>query len=750
MKSKMVLRAGTAIVFSALSLPALAQSTRVTSGTTTGQGNSGGTSDLTDNRSDSSDIVVTAQRRSERLIAVPQSLTAVTGDDLAKLNAVQLRDYANTIPGLNIVSTGAGQTQLVVRGVTSGNSDVAATVGVYVDDVPYGGSTVFSSNVSLGLDGALFDLDRIELLRGPQGTLYGASSMGGLLKYVTRAPNLREFEGGTQDSVSFTRHGGVNYNVSAAASAPLVTDRIAVRASSYYSQIGGYIDNVQSGRSETEVGRARIYGGRLDVLFQPTDDLTIRIAGFAQNLHRDGSAQVDYTLSGQPVSGDLNQRRLLREPFDQRFRMVSGTIAYDFGAFNVTSISSYQNNHVRATVDASPLYVPLLGSVGLGVSAAAVQNGVSTDKFTQEVRLASSGERTVEWILGGFYTHESSLAPTNLIGYNADGTVYPVNLLTANLSSTYEEIAAFGDVTVHLTPKFDVTGGIRYARNNQSYTQNATGLLAPSAPTLTSKEDVFTYLANARYRFSQHATAYARFATGYRPGGPNLTTFDPVTGARLGSPTFQADTLESYELGFRGETGDRTFGIDASAYHIDWNNIIVSGIRNGLNTYVNAPGAMVDGAELTLTARPSRSVTASGAFAYANARLSAAAPDLGARKGERLPNVPEFTAAINADFQASGPGLRPTFGGTLRFVSDRKSGFDANAQIPQYDLGDYVTADLRAGASLGPIVAQVFVRNLFDERGALSAYTVLSSLGGPARVAVLQPRTIGIGLTGRF
>jgi outer membrane receptor protein involved in Fe transport len=229
-----------------------------------------------------------------------------------------------------------------------------------------------------------------------------------------------------------------------------------------------------------------------------------------------------------------------------------------------------------------------------------------------------------------------------------------------------------------------------------------------------------------------------------------LTTFDPITGARLGSPTFEADTLQSYELGFRGETRARTFSVDASAYHIDWNDIVVSGIRNGLNTYVNAPGAKVDGGELTLTARPIPTFTVSGAFAFQHARLTAAAPDLGARKGERLPNVPRFTAAINADYRVSDASLRPTFGGTLRFVSDRKAGFDANAQIPQYDLGDYVAADVRAGASFGPVEAQVFVRNLFDVRGALSAYTVLSSLGGPARVAVLQPRTIGVGLTGRF
>lgn len=693
-------------------------------------------------------IVVTATRRAERLIDVPQSITAITADELARLNATQLRDYANTIPALTINSNGgAGQNQITLRGVTSG-ADVASTVGIYVDDIPYGGSTVFALNSGLALDAGLFDLDRVEVLRGPQGTLYGASSMGGLLKYVTRQPNLGEFGGTAQAGISFTEHGRVSYNVAAAVSAPLATDKIAVRASGYYSRDGGYVDNVALG--EKDVGRARIYGGRIDLLLQPTEALSVRLSGFAQNIHRDGTAQVDYTLGGDTVTGDLQQRRVLREPFNQRFRVVSGTINYDFGGATLTSITSYQTNDVAFRLDSSPLYVPLLTSIGLPIASAAVDSGIATKKFTQEVRLASSGDTWIDWIIGGFYTDERSIAPTNLVAYNADGSPFPVNLLTANLPSAYKELAGFGNVTVHLSDKFDVTGGLRYAHNRQSYTQNATGILAPSLPTLRAREGVVTYLANARYRFSSRATAYARFATGYRPGGPNVVTFDPLSGAPMGPASFNADTLTSYEVGFRGETSDRSFGVDAAAYHIDWDDMLISGIRNGLNSYINTGGAEIDGAELTLTARPSRSFTVSGAFAYQNARLAADSLDLGGRKGDPLPNVPKFTAAINADYHGDGAALNPTFGGTLRFVSDRNAGFDGNPDLPQYRVGDYATVDLRAGAVFGPVNAQLFVRNLFDDRGAISAYTGLAALGGPARVAILQPRTIGLGLSSRF
>lgn len=733
------LRNGTAILLMIAPVPAFAQSAGATA-QETGAG--------VDDADVSTDIVVTAERREQRLIDVPQSISAVTSDDLARLNATQLRDYANTIPALTISSSGgAGQNQLTIRGVTSG-SDVSSTVGVYVDDVPYGGSTVFSLSSSLALDAGLFDLDRIEVLRGPQGTLYGASSMGGLLKYVTRQPRLGAFEAVGQGGVSFTRHGGTNYNVAAALNAPIVEDKLAVRASGFFSHDGGYVDNVTL--DEEHVGRADIYGGRLDLLFKPTDALSVSLSAFAQNIRRDGTSQVDLTLSGEPVDGDLDQRRVLREPFSQNFRVVSGTIGYEFGSATLTSITSYQTNDVSFRTDGSPLYVPLFNSIGLPIASLAVDGGVSTDKFTQEVRIASSGGGVVEWILGGFYTNEDSVAPTSLVAYNADGSLFPVDIATVDLPSTYEEIAGFGNVTIHLSDRFDVTGGIRYAHNRQTYAQEGTGILAANVPTVRSKEGVTTYLANARYRFSDHATLYARFATGYRPGGPNVVTFDPVSGDPLGPATFNSDSLYSYELGFKGETADRTFGIDIAGYHLDWKDMLISGVRNGLNTFVNSNGAKIDGAELTLTARPSRSLTFSGAFAYQDARLAEASPDLGGRKGERLPNVPDFSAALNADYRSLSAGLAPTVGATLRFMSDRTAAFDGNPNLPQYDLGDYVTVDLRAGATFGPVSAQLFVRNLFDDRGAISAYTPLAVLGGPARVSVVQPRTIGLSATTRF
>jgi outer membrane receptor protein involved in Fe transport len=224
---------------------------------------------------------------------------------------------------------------------------------------------------------------------------------------------------------------------------------------------------------------------------------------------------------------------------------------------------------------------------------------------------------------------------------------------------------------------------------------------------------------------------------------------DPVTGLPLADKTFRADSLKSYEAGFRTETSDRAISLDVAAYHIDWNDIQVSTAAGGVAVIANAGRAKVDGGELTLIGRPTAAITATGSFAYQHARLSEDSPELGATAGERLPNVPKFTAALGFDWRG-GSALRPTVGATLRHVGARDASFDANPGFPQYHLPAYTAVDVRAGVSLGQFDLTAYVRNVFDVRGQLSAQTVLSTAGGPAQVSMLQPRTIGLTASKHF
>lgn len=686
------------------------------------------------------EIIVTAQKREERLIDVPMSMSVLTADDLARLGATRFRDFANTVPGMSFVDFGAGMSQITLRGVTNGSFDINSTVGLYIDEVPYGSSSPFTGAARHTLDVGLFDIDRIEVLLGPQGTLYGASTMGGLIKYVTGAPDPTRSGVDVRLGTSGTRDGDISYNGSVTVNSPFAGGKAALRATGYYSRDGGYIDN--AGLGEEDVNSSDIYGGRADLLIAPSEALNIRFSAFAQDISRDGDGTTDYTFAGEPVDGELDQIRVFAEPFDSRFRLISGTVTYDLGSAVLTSISSYQTIRTKYDWDFSSTFVPLMQAFfGRTYSAVGNRQGPSTDKFTQEVRLAADGNERFKWAFGGYYTDETTDFVIDFVPIDAAGQPAPNDLASAFLPSSYEEYAAFGHLTWHLTEQFNVTGGIRYARNRQSNTQIASGLLVGSRPTGRSSEDVFTYLANARYHFNEHATFYVRYATGYRPGGPNFAATDPSTGDPIGQPAFDADTLNSYEVGLKAETANRKFGIQASGYYIDWNDMQINVIRGGFGAIANAPGgATIRGAELALAARPADGFTLKGTFAYQDAELSEADADLGGAEGERLPGVPRFTAGLSADYVFASPSL-PTIGATFRYVSDRWASFDGSVGSLQYYLPEYETVDLRAGLTLGEVTMQLYLRNLLDERGQLSAVT---SLATTARVAVTQPRTIGV------
>ncbi|VXB62673.1 TonB-dependent receptor [Brevundimonas sp. G8] len=692
------------------------------------------------------DIIVTAQKREERASETPLSLSVLTGEALQAAGATQLADFAATVPSLSFTSNGVGQGQVNLRGVTTG-LNVGSTVGIYVDEVPYGSSTSFAGAAQLALDVGLFDLDRVEVLRGPQGTLYGASTMGGLLKYVTKAPDPTRFGGGLRAGVSTTAHGGIGYDLAAAVNAPFAGDTAAVRLNGFYTEDGGFVDNRLSGVED--VNQSKVYGGRGDLLFNPTDALSIRLTGFAQEIERDGSGSVDFIgATGRPVDSEYDQRRF-DEPFAQSFRLASAVIDYDFGPVQLTSITSYQTSDVDYVTDVSALYVPLLGGFGLALGSTPLVKAVNTDKFTQEARLAGS-VGAFDWIVGGFYTREKSFQLQTLPATDPTGAPFPLNLLTAELPSLYEETAAFGTLTWHVTDRLDLSGGLRYATNDQTYEQNASGLLGGPAPKRSSNENVTTYLANARYRLTDRSIGYLRYATGYRPGGPNMVLNDPVTGNPLAPPTFDSDSLESYEAGYKASTADGRFSVDAGVYYIDWQDLQIVALRNGVGVVANASSAAIKGAELTVTARPTSALSLVAAASFLDAELDADSPDLGGLKGDTLPDSPNVTVALSADYGFSLGGYDADVGATVRYVDDRVSSFDLSAGTPQHALPDYTTVDLRAGIDLNGVRAQVYVRNLFDEFGELSATTSFSVAGGPIQITPLRPRTVGLTLTKRF
>lgn len=687
------------------------------------------------------EIVVTAEKVKERLINVPISMSVLSASDLDRMGATQFTDFATAIPGLDFSTAGSGFTQISMRGVTTGY-DVSSTVGIYLDDVPIGSSSTFALGNLFAFDPALFDMSSIEVLRGPQGTLYGASAMGGLIRYVTTPPELVNFAGNAQVGASEIAGGGTGYHVSSAVNLPLIPAKMAARLSAYENHDGGYIDNVALDRRNVDAGDT--YGGRADVLWQPIQRLSVQLSGFLQDTSRGGEATADYNADGDMPYGSLGQYRPFPggEPFTEHFRLVSGKLTYDFGSAVLTAISGYQVLTEANIWDVSSGFAPLCAVLEpFSCSSLAAQSNIGMHKFTQEVRLASRHNRTLDWLLGVFYAHETASQYEYFLLRGPADQSEPNNLFTYYLPSRYEEGAAFGDVTWHLFRRLDLTGGIRFARDSQTFTQGGSGLFGTSKPTTSSSEDVRNYLGTLRYHFTPNRTAYFRYSTGYRPGGPNYVTLNPVTGRPNGPATSQPDSLREYEVGTKVETNDRRLAADFSAYTIGWSDIQVATNSGGFSSITNAPGgATVNGAEFSVMTKPVSRLAASVALAYTHAYLNGSVAALGAAAGERLPGSPRFTASLNTDYQLSDSRVRPTVGGSFQYISDRTIDFSGSRPATvQPTLPSYTVVDLRAGLTVGVANAQLFIHNLFDERGEASI--MLPQFGD--RVAIVQPRTFG-------
>jgi iron complex outermembrane recepter protein len=702
------------------------------------------------------EVVVTAEKRSEALSRVAAPVTAITADTLARTEAVRLEDYAAAVPGLNMVSSQEGQTQIVLRGITTGAAE-NTTVATYVDDAPYGSSTIFAEGALLTPDLDPSDLQRLEVLRGPQGTLYGASSMGGLLKFVTTQPDLETFAARAEVDGSTVDGGGEGWGVRGMTNLPLIKDTLALRISAYDRQDPGFIDDPQLDRKN--INDTFVDGGHASLLWKPTDRLNVRLSVLLQDLAGRGTSEEDVDgTTLKPLYGDLIQKRFVAEPTNNRYRLYSGVINYDFGWATLVSATSYSTLQSNVVQDFTSQYGALLTSVfGTPNVGAALATPTHEEKFTEEVRLASPSSDHLEWQGGFFFTHERS---THFEQLNTFDTVtnapisFGAPLVVASLLSQYTEYAGFGDVTYHINSQFDVQAGLRVAGNDQHYSQPEAGILLGGTSFIkgTSSDDSTTFLVTPRFRFNEDQMVYVRIASGYRPGGPNAVT--PVTTAAGVPATFQPDNLTNYELGYKGSFFDRRLSLDLSGFYIDWRNIQLVEVINGVGAEGNGGSARSDGVEAQASFRPLAGLSFSTNLAYTDAVLTQDAPGVNGHSGDRLPNVPKFSANLSGDYDFA---IAPTFDGfagfSFRYVGDRLTGFVAGSPatfarptIPAYD-----TIDLRIGFKHNGWTVEGYIKNASDSRGITNlASLALSGIANPYAAGLIQPRTFGMSLSSSF
>ena len=694
------------------------------------------------------EVVVTATRRSESIQNVAGQVSALTSGALDQINARDFNDFAAFVPGLSYSSTGPSTNLLVIRGITTG-SQLSSATGVYVDDIPIGAST--SNGVGYqSLNVNLFDLNRVEVLNGPQGTLYGATSLGGTIKYVTNAPDPSSFglEAGTQ--VASTEHGHIDHAYTGMLNIP-IEGVGAIRADGYQVYDSGYAKDPVYGRDNQ--GWARSEGGRLAVLLQPMDDLDIRLNASTQHIPSE-SADVAFRdpVTRQPIYGTYDQAYPTFQPSDYSLTLYSGTIDYTTPWARFSSITGYQINNGTSSTDDSLVYDAALG----GADPWSLYVNTTTKKFTEEVRVASQNTTYFDWLVGAFLSNEKTDEVVDLFdNANPGGTFFGISPFTSFLPSTYREYAAYADGTIHFTRQFELGLGVRYSRQKQAYDETVSGLLATGStavltpPTATSDQSVTTYLINPKFHITDEVMVYARAASGFRPGGPNF-----VLSPGLGNPTFNPDRLWSYELGEKSAFLDKRATLNFDIYDILWKDIQVTVNNGGVNQLENAGVARVTGAELQFNYRVLTALTVGGSAAYTNARLTSTAPVIGVDEvGVRLPLSPRFNFALigTYDFDIVRD-YTGAFTVTDRWIGERNAGFGTGIS-PQYRLASYNITDLNLEVN-APHGLQygIFMRNVFDRAGEVSASVLANEYNpaAPVPVFLAQPRTVGLSVNYKF
>lgn len=692
------------------------------------------------------EVVVTAQKRTERQQDVPTSIVVLSGTELEDRGAVQLEDYAKEVPGMNVIGArGPGLGEIVLRGISTG-SDHSSPVGLYLDDVPFTPSSPIALTTNLAFDPDLADIDHIEVLEGPQSTLYGANTVGGLVKFVTKQPDLHTTEGELSVTGSDIDGGGTGGGARASINLPIVDDVVGLRASVFYRNDPGFVDNEYSGAKNVNWDSVR--GGRLSLKVKFSDLLETTLTGMAQDIDQPGPNQVYLNPATlQPTFGRLAYSSAVAQPSDSTYRSLADTTTYRMPFAQLTNVASYAKFENVSTVD----YSSLSGAGGLPPGDLLnFANTSYSKRYTDELRLASTPGR-IEWLFGGFYTHESDDNLEIDTGLNPDGSVTPVtspyhNVYDGNFVPHFREEAVFGDLTFHITDQVAVTGGARYSANNQSVNWTSTGAFGiNNVPSYNVHDSATTYLGTVTYTPNRDLTVYVRAASAYRPGGPNVLNDLEISGGA--QPSYKSDLLWNYEAGVKGAAWDHRINYTADVYHMKWSDIQLTETINNFIVVANGSGAKSDGAEASLAIAPIEHLSVNLKGAYTDAKFTAAAPALGAVSGDSLPYSPKVMAAAIADYTFDKTGdWTPTAGLTYAYHGADESAYSNGVT---YHIPSYETLDLRAGVAWNNYSVILRAINVANKYGLTSVMTS-PAFNSPVEGTVIQPRTVELTLKARF
>ncbi len=715
------------------------------------------------------EIIVTAEKRAESIQNVPMSIVALSAAQLQDSGATTLADIGRLVPGLSVMSVAPGQNIINLRGISSAGGS-QPTVGFYIDDTPIPTIGVFGFDP----DPVLFDLNRVEVLEGPQGTLYGASSMGGTIRYITNQPDLGKFKAAMQEIPSYTDGGSLNNEFDGMINIP-VSSSVAVRASAVYQNYSGYIN--RRSIDPTNILEANPIGPvaknvntdsttsiRVALEYKPLPSLTLT----PWVMYQRTMLGAPFTFDAPPGSFDHPvQIRDANEPSTNQFTLVALPIHAHFGRVHLVSDTSYYDNFFQVVEDESKVNYYYFSPLQSYVYPSPFWNDFHLKQFTEEMRARATVGR-VRGLLGVYYAHSD--APSYYMmpfpsGYNAAfGT--PFGSLPSFFSwvseDRTEDMAAFGQFNIGITQGLHLILGDRVFRHNDAYSAYGNGVYnggpVGSPQKHFAREQGSTPKVELSYHVTHEAMVYVSAAKGFRPGAastplPALCAADLHAIGLNASPTsYGPDSLWDYEAGEKLTSDAWGLSVDSSVYYMKWSHIqqLVLLPTCGFEFTGNFGNAVSKGAELQLRYAVNRHLLVSMSGSFTKAQITSTVTGAQGSPGDPLENVPKWMGNLSIDYHAR---IRPGVGGFLHFDLNTSSR-QYNNFVPTsiyYATGGYTLANFRVGVNTAAWQIALFVNNLFNKHAETALpNSYAANLPNTRAVSLNQPMTIGFSLRRDF
>lgn len=726
------------------------------------------------------EIVVTAEKRSQDIKEVPLSISVLSSDALQSDHVQSYEDITRALPSVSFLSGGGpGLDNISIRGISSTSG--AATVGLYLDEVPITVKNLWNG----AIQPKLFDLARVEVLRGPQGTLYGASSMGGTIRFISNTPDLTQLQAQTSVDISTTRNGGTNGEVTGVLNLPLISNVAALRIAADVTGDSGYIDNYSPSTGALRrdgVNSDHTVATRLTLTYKPLENVSITPSLYYMQMTTDDTS-VFY-----PQLGLWQQNKIVPEPSEIWFTVPSLTVGATFPGAELTSITSffkqrfdrvgdatyYNSEYLGYLVDSDPILGAKHDGYLIGDLPGPEYSRTLTQQFTQEVRLASNpytpGGSPITWLGGVYYSDQRvnrvvndyvtgfDSTFTSIFGYPPQdsqlfaGQSFPGDAVAlAGLQTDDWQYAGFGEVGLNVGPRFKATVGLRYSHGRSIFTEEQTGYFAGNTPSPYTTEAPFSSTTprfTATLDVTPEISVYGEIAKGFRFGGGGVYVPTTICAADLATiglasapRSYDSDSLWSYEAGAKGRVLDNRIIFSASLYTIDWKNIqqTINLPTCGYSITTNVGDARSYGSEVELTAKPLPHWTLSINGGTTHATLTRVVPDLGASVGDWVLNTPEWTLNLGSEYRQPVGGDRDAFvRGTYAVVGPSYGSFlltDPDHQRPRYS-----TLNLSFGTDIGRWRFSIYGTNLLDDTKVIQRPSLLFL----EEAYTLRPRTIGI------